>query len=177
MVNNNGSGAYLILDTNTHLLVARVNYAPGGDTMTAWMDPNTWQDENNQNSATTYTGTLSGDLSFNRFFLRGGNSNKQFDYGEIHFGTSWSSVLPAITPVTPPPPVFGSVTALPGNQVSLSFSGPAGQSYSVFATTNLALPLADWTAVSTGTFGFNPVTFEDATATNFAQRFYIIAVP
>ena len=176
LVNNNGSGAYLILDTNTHLLVARINYVPGGDTMTAWMDPNPTQDENNQNSATTYTGTLSGDLSFNRFFLRGGNAN-QFDYGNIRFGTTWYSVLPGAASALSPPPGFNGTCAYSDHQFSFSFSGSAGQSYSVLVATNLALPLANWTTISAGTFGFDLVMFDDLMATNYPQRFYVISTP
>lgn len=174
--NMNGTGAYLYVDTNTHLMVAKITYIAGGpDTLTAWLDPNVEYDENDQSSSATYIGSMSGDFSFNRFFLSGGNAN-QFDYGDIRFGTSWSSVLPTVAPVALPPVVEG-ITTLPSNRISLSFSGPTGQPYSICATTNLALPLADWASISTGTFGFNSVTFSDLKATNFSQRFYLIAVP
>jgi len=177
LVNNNGSGAYLILDTNPHLLVARINYMPGGDTMTAWMDPNTTQDEYNQNSATTYIGTLSGDLSFNRFFLRGGNSNKQFDYGEIRFATDWGSVLP--TPGISSPGVISVQGAglMSDKSFNLTFGGPISQSYTVWATTNLAVPFQSWASIGSGTFGFNSVNFVDTNTLNFQSRFYRITSP
>jgi hypothetical protein len=176
--NDNGTGGYLFVDANTHLIVARISYAAGGnDTLTAWLDPNPAEDENTQNSASTYVGTISGDLSFNRFFLRGGYSGKQFDYGRICFGTSWTSVLPAAAPVGLPAPVIQSASLLSGGQFSLAFSGPAGQSYSVHASTSLALPRASWAVIGTGTFGFSPATLADSMADNAPQRFYFISTP
>jgi hypothetical protein len=34
--------------------------------------------------------------------------------------------------------------------------------------------LADWCAISTGTFGFDPVNFDDTNALDLPQRFYRI---
>jgi hypothetical protein len=48
---------------------------------------------------------------------------------------------------------------------------------SVYATANLALPLADWIAIGAGNSGFDPVIFENRAAANSAQRFYMLAVP
>jgi hypothetical protein len=174
-------GNYLFVDTNTHLIVAHIIYEPGGeDTMTAWLDPNTSTDESNQNATNTYVGTLSGNFSFDRFFLRGGYTTNQFDYGDIHFGTTWRSVLPASASVGAlaklQAPSIQNVSSFPDAPLSFAFSGPAGQSYSILAGTNLSEPMADWTAISTGTFGFAPVNFEDQNAESFSQRFYSIAL-
>jgi hypothetical protein len=173
----NGTGGYLFVDTNTHVIAARINYVAGGDdTLTAWLDPNPLNDENTQNSASTYIGSISGDLSFNRFFLRGGYTGKQFDYGQICFGTSWASVLPAASVSLPAPVIQGAAVALDG-RFNLNFTGPAGQSYSIHASTNLALPRASWTVISTGTFGFDPAVIEDPISTNSSQRFYFVSMP
>jgi len=175
--NENSTGSYLYVDTNTHVIVARVKYiAAGDDTLTAWLDPNPTTDENTQNSATTYIGTLSGDLSFNRFFLRGGLSGKQFDYGQIRFGTSWASVLPA-DPVNLPAPAIQGATALSNGCFELIFTGSAGQPYSIHASTNLALPFANWPIINNGTFAFGPVNFKDTNASNLRSRFYRITSP
>ncbi|HXI72846.1 MAG TPA: TIM-barrel domain-containing protein [Verrucomicrobiae bacterium] len=177
LLNNNGSGGYLNLDTNTHLIVARINYAPGGDSLKAWLDPDTTLDEGNQYASTAYLGTLAGDLSFNRFFLRGGNSNKQFDFSQIRFGTDWRSVLPAVEAVTVSTlSVLGAVM-LSGGNFNLNVSGPAAQPYTVWATTNLALPLQSWASIGGGTFGFEPVNFTDHDASNLQSRFYRITCP
>lgn len=78
------------------------------------------------------------------------------------------------TPLTPP--TFGSFGPLTGSSFPLTFSGPNGQTYKVLGSTNVALPMASWWQLSSGTFGAGPVTFTDTTATN-ANRFYRIVSP
>ncbi len=171
----NPSGNYLFVDTNTHLLVARINFTPGSqDFITAWLDPNPLNDEENQNDSNTYIGSSSGNFSFNRFFLRGGYTTNQFDFGNITFGTTWSSVLQASVPVILPPPLIESTACIPGGSLSFVYSGPAGKSYSILATTNLSLPFADWTVVCTGTFSFGTASFQDRNIGTFTQRFYTV---
>jgi hypothetical protein len=65
---------------------------------------------------------------------------------------------------------------LSGGSFPLTFSGPSGQTYQVLTSTNVALPLASWTVLTTGTFGATPVTYTDAGATN-AQQYYRIQSP
>lgn len=174
---DNGSGNYLFVDTNTHLLVTHINYQPGGDTLTAWLDPNPLTGEDNQNDSTTYLGSSSGNFNFDRFFLRGGYTTNQFDYGDITFGTTWRSVLPAAAPVNELPPAIQNAAVLPNGALTLAFNGPPGASYTIDATTNLAIPLSQWTPISTGTFGFDSVIYTDWTAANLPQRFYDIVIP
>jgi hypothetical protein len=174
----NHSGNYLFVDAQVHLLVARIDYhANADDTLTVWLDPDTTAGENSQSSATTYLGSVSGDFSFDRFFLRGGYSGKQFDYGAIGLGTSWSAVVPtAPAPEVPAPAVQGA--GLSGSrEFNFCFSGAAGQSYSILASTNLALPLADWTVERTGTFGFDPVSLNWAIPSDDLRRFFRISIP
>jgi hypothetical protein len=63
-----------------------------------------------------------------------------------------------------------------GTSFPLSFTGPSGQTYKVLCSTNVALPRASWTVLSSGTFGASPVTYTDPGATN-AQQFYRIKSP
>ena len=173
---NNG-GSYLFVDTNTHLVLVRILYNPGEfATLSAWLDPNPASGEVAQNSDSTYLGTFSADLRFNRFFLSGGPA-KQWDYGQITFGTTWDSVMPPTGPVVLPPPVLENVAQGLGSGATLTFSGSPGQAYSIWATTNIASPLSGWTRISSGTFGFGPVTFPDFTVTNLSQRFYRLTMP
>lgn len=175
---DNWAGNYLFVDTNTHLMVAHIIYEPGGeDTMTAWLDPNTATDEYNQSATNTYVGTMSGDFSFDCFFLRGGPAANQFDYGDICFGTTWASVLPPAAIVNFSPPIIQNAASLLNGALNFVFNGPAGQSYSILASTNLLTPLADWTTISTGTFGFEQVNYADTSGSNFQSRFYRISCP
>jgi hypothetical protein len=173
---NNG-GNYLFVDTNTHLMVVRISYVPGQSAaLTAWLDPDPASGEANQNSASTYVGTLSGDLGFNRFFLSGGPAN-QWDYGQITFGTTWNSVAPATVPITLSAPAIANVVRRSDSGFGLTLNGSPGQAYSVLATTNVALPLASWVRIGGGTFGFDQATLTDMTATNLSQRFYVVTMP
>jgi len=175
---NNNSGNYLFVDTNVHLIVARITYnANADDALTVWLDPNTSANEVSQSSATTYIGAVSGDFSFDRFFLRGGYSDKQFDFGAICLGTSWSAVVSSAPEPAMDAPSIESIRLSGGNEFSFSFNGAAGQSYSILSSTNIPLPVAEWTVVHTGTFGFAPVSFNCVIASHEPQRFYRIAMP
>ncbi|MEI9864804.1 MAG: hypothetical protein WDN00_09670 [Limisphaerales bacterium] len=118
-----------------------------------------------------------GDLSFNRFFLRGGNVSKQFDYGEIRFGTDWSSVLPLSGTSGSSIISVQEAGLLPDKIFNLTFSGPVAEFFTIWATTNLTLPLPSWTSIGGGTFSFDPVNFNDANTANFGSRFYRISSP
>jgi len=75
-----------------------------------------------------------------------------------------------------PPPTIISFGPLSGTSFPLTFSAPSGQSYTVLTSTNVTLPLANWTVLTSGTFGASPVIYTNTTATN-AQQFYRIKSP
>jgi hypothetical protein len=173
--NNNGSGNYLLVDNNVHLVVARITFAPdGADTITAWLDPNPTLPEAGQNSTATYMGSVSGDLSFDRILLRGGNSHP-FEFDEIKIGTSWESVLPVSNGVSTTRPAIQSSQHANGNGYGFSFQGSPGSSYSILTTSNL-FP-ANWETIYRGTFGFDTVRFSEPIPANRPQRFYRVAIP
>jgi hypothetical protein len=84
-----------------------------------------------------------------------------------------ADILPLVTPT------FGNPAISAGaGGWQLSFSAQNGQNYKVLATTNLALPVNQWTILTNGTFGVSgTATFTDSSATNLPQRFYIIVSP
>jgi alpha-glucosidase (family GH31 glycosyl hydrolase) len=172
--NNNGVGDYLFLDNTVHLVTAKIVYRAGAaDTISVWLDPDPTKAETSQNAAATYVGSVSGDLSFDRFFFRGGN-NHPFEFDELSFGTSWSSVFPGVQVQLPlPPPKFADVPYWSGNNFGFLISGETGQPYSILSCTNLSTPV--WRVVNTGLFGFNPVPFQ--AAMTGAQKFYRISIP
>ena len=57
-----------------------------------------------------------------------------------------------LTVTVPAPPIFGSVKFNGNALVMTGSNGSPGAPYYVLATTNLALPVADWTVLSTNTF-------------------------
>jgi fibronectin-binding autotransporter adhesin len=75
-------------------------------------------------------------------------------------------------------PAFSGIQRLANGAFNLTFTGKAGTSFSVLASTNLDLkPLSAWTVLDTGTLGSGPTIFEDLTATNYLDRFYLISSP
>jgi hypothetical protein len=74
------------------------------------------------------------------------------------------------------PPELSGYGPLTGTSFPLTFSGPSGQTYQVLSSTNVALPLASWTVLDSGTFGASPVNYTNTSATN-ALEFYRIQSP
>ena len=76
------------------------------------------------------------------------------------------------------PMVFNSVVPLNDGNFRLTFSGPTSAAYELRASTNLSLaPVTLWDLLDSSTFGNASVSFDDLSATNFPQRFYIIRLP
>jgi hypothetical protein len=79
--------------------------------------------------------------------------------------------------VAGPPPQFTNIVPGAGSSFKLSGTGPAGAGYRILASTNLALPLSNWTAAATGSFSGGVFAFTDTQATNSPQRFYRVVTP
>lgn len=83
-----------------------------------------------------------------------------------------------LTVISTAPPAFNFVAPLGDGNFRLTFSGPAGQDYELRATTNLMLtPVTLWDLIGSGTFGNDPVIFDDLSATNNPQKFYRLLLP
>ncbi|MPN37663.1 hypothetical protein SDC9_185183 [bioreactor metagenome] len=119
-------------------------------------------------------GSVSGDLSFDRILLRGGNSHP-FEFDEIKIGTSWESVLPVSNGVSTTRPAIQSSQHANGNGYGFSFQGSPGSSYSILTTSNL-FP-ANWETIYRGTFGFDAVRFSEPIPADRPQRFYRVEIP
>jgi hypothetical protein len=63
------------------------------------------------------------------------------------------SVLTILPPPAPPSPGINAVSASAGNLVFSGTNGTVGGTYYILTTTNITLPLSDWTVLSTNTFG------------------------
>lgn len=91
------AGEFNIADDDTHLVVVRMSRIPGKTIFTTWLDPAPATGESNQNSPTTFMGTMACNHAFERIFLYGGTNNSM-DFDEIRLGTSWTTVLPPTDP-------------------------------------------------------------------------------
>ena len=139
----------------------------------------------------TYGGTLTvmgagGALVAGDIFklFSAGSYGSSFGTINLPVGTTWDTskltVDGTIKVLSVVSPQVTGVTPTNGN-FQLSFSGPGGNSYSVWASTNVAAtPIATtWTPlVTNGLFGVaGTATFVDTSATNYPARFYLISVP
>jgi hypothetical protein len=87
-------------------------------------------------------------------------------------GTNFQTVTIASAPLPDTTPLITGIVVAGDGNVTLSLGGALGYTYILEMTTNLILPVS-WQPVATNTLGTNGVwQFNDAQATNFAQRFY-----
>jgi len=82
-----------------------------------------------------------------------------------------------IMAVTATPPVVSSPSSLPDHNIAFGISGVVGEGYSVWATTNVSLPLASWSLLQSGSLPSVPYVFQDLSATNYPDRFYRVSTP
>jgi autotransporter-associated beta strand protein len=80
-------------------------------------------------------------------------------------------VVPVVTPVVAAP------VKLADKNISFTITGGIGQGYTVRATTNVTLPLTNWSVLQSGSLPSAPYTFTDLTATNYPQRYYRVSTP
>jgi hypothetical protein len=77
----------------------------------------------------------------------------------------------------PAAPQITGATMQPDGGFQLSFTGNAGEPYTVRASQDLGILMGNWPVVSSGTFGTNGVSWLDVAATNWPHRFYSISIP
>ena len=77
-----------------------------------------------------------------------------------------------------PPIVLTNSTLLPGGAFQFGFTNVPGLSFTAFATTNVSLPLTNWTRLGAATeVAPGQFQFTDPQATNDSQRFYRVRSP
>jgi hypothetical protein len=83
-----------------------------------------------------------------------------------------------VGPATPPIITSFSFNLTGCEGFQLTFTGPEGNGYRIWASTNLDLPFQTaWTLLTSGTFGGEAAYYKDPGAINFPRRFYRITVP
>ena len=128
-------------------------------------------------TVTNLGGTLAAGDTFKLFSATSYNNNfAAMNLPAPGSGLAWNWTPATGTLAVVLVPVLSGAATLTGTSFSLNFNGSSGQRYTVLMTTNLALPLANWTQVMSGVFGATPVDFTDAGATG-AERFYRVMSP
>ncbi|MEI8045572.1 MAG: hypothetical protein WCL11_29460, partial [Verrucomicrobiota bacterium] len=82
--------------------------------------------------------------------------------------TTWVLTAPGFSP--------GGISVSSGT-VSLVGTGGLGATYTLWASTNVGLPLSNWTQLTHTTITVSPFTNLDAGATTNQQRFYRFTAP
>ena len=87
---------------------------------------------------------------------------------------SWDGTLRVTTTTAP---TLANAARLSDGNITFQINGALGQGYSVRGTTNMALPLASWPILQSGTITTTPYVFTDLNATNYPLRFYSVSSP
>jgi len=87
------------------------------------------------------------------------------------------NIIPPVPPANPP--TIGSITIGGGNVILSGTNGTEGKDYYVLASTNITLPVSNWTRLSpTNQFGpGGGFSYTNAVDPNFPQRFYLLQLP
>jgi hypothetical protein len=91
-------------------------------------------------------------------------------------GTASGGDLTFTTP--PAAPVLTSVQLLANGIIQFAFTNTPGASFTVLSSTNLTLPLANWTVAGVATnIGSGQFQFTSQPTTNNSQRFFVVRAP
>jgi len=189
-------GAYLnnnagILDAQTGTIGLTNNYDLAGGTLNFGISSLTSYGQINIAGSPALSGTLSINLN-DGYYPTNGNAFPLLTYGSetgafnplalppwINWQTNYgpTTFTLSVVNLNGRPVVAAAKVPAPG-QFSFQFAGNPNGSYSVVATTNLMLPLADWTVLGSATLISGDLfQYLDAHTTNYPQRFYRLRSP
>lgn len=185
---NNNAG---ILDAQTGTIGLTNNYDLAGGTLNFGISSLTGYGQIHVAGSTTLAGTLSINLN-DGYYPTNGNAFPLLTYGSetgafnplalpswINWQTNYgpTTFTLSVVNLNGRPVVAAAKVPAPG-QFSFQFTGNPNGSYSVLATTNLILPLADWTVLGSATLVSSDLfQYVDTHATNYPQRFYKLRAP
>jgi Concanavalin A-like lectin/glucanases superfamily/Regulator of chromosome condensation (RCC1) repeat/Domain of unknown function (DUF5011) len=110
------------------------------------------------------------------------NVNVQGVYTLTYTVTNFLGAVDTVTRTVvvspPPPPAAFTITGLAQGQYALQFTGNTNAGYTVLATTNMAVPLEDWTVLGSAILTSNNLfQFIDTNSANVPDRFYMLRSP
>ena len=99
--------------------------------------------------------------------------------GYLTNDTANNMVAVVLTSALHPQPVFKSFGIIGGTNLSASgVNGFANVPYHILSSTNVALPIANWTAAGTGIFGpTGSFSFTTTVSAATPQQFFLVRVP
>lgn len=95
----------------------------------------------------------------------------------LAWDTSALSTTGTLQVVPKAAPTISAFGLLGDGNFSLTLDATLGQPYSIRTSTNAGAPILEWSLLTNGTIPSVPFLFNDLTATNHPQRYYIISTP
>jgi hypothetical protein len=140
--------------------------SPGGNTNTLRFSTNTLTNPGGLGQFTV--GTFTADATNQMFTLMGDLTNFVTELNALQVRDLGVQALPA----------WNGINLAGAGAIKLVFTGPSGSNYIILTSTNISIPITNWTPLpnGSGTFSGSPITNIDSTATNKA-RFYRIRLP
>jgi hypothetical protein len=176
-----GTGNGPVFDPTPHfagetiLLLGKYDFTTSPNSVSLWINP----------SASTFGGAEPADgflfantgadgFTIDRFNMRQNTPTSvpaAMQWDELRAGFSWSEVTPRAAPIAV---TLTDVAQLENGTFQFQYSASDGQSFGIFASTNLT----DWVPVGTATqIAPELYQFIDPAATNFPHRFYQLRAP
>jgi hypothetical protein len=83
-------------------------------------------------------------------------------------------VLDEVSMFSGVPPVISSVSVNHGNFILSGTNSAAGVAYCLCSSTNVALPLSNWTCETTNTFSGSSFSFTNPVSPGASKKFYLL---
>ena len=172
-------GSSVSVGSGTHFVVVRYTFTgTTTDQVDLWVNPagNTF----GAGSAPDPAGSTSGGNNgasipyFGIYAASGAGPNVYID--EVRIGTTWASVTPASGAVQQPPasgPLVTQTLMSPAGVILRGTNGAANGTYRVLGSTNVVLPVAQWSVISTQSFSSNgSFAYTNPLVPGTAQQFF-----
>lgn len=164
----------------TLLLAGKYDFTVSPNSVTLWINPEAStlgaMTAPATGSVTATTGTDG--FVIDRFNIRQNTAVSipaAIQWDELRLGNSWSDVTP---PAAPTPTLLTNLVRLPNGDFQFSYSSSNIQSFSVYASPNIADAPENWTYLGAPTLVSPGVyQFTDTNATNQVRRFYQLRWP
>ena len=136
---------------------------------------------------TNFQGTLTNGQTFQLFFASN-NVYTAGSFGSVTLpsaaGLTWTNnlgvngtITAGVASTAPAQPYLTSVSLSGSSLIISGTNGTAGVQFEVLSSTNIVLPLANWTSIATNTFSGGSFNVTNTLDSGSPQSFYILRVP
>jgi hypothetical protein len=136
---------------------------------------------------TNFSGTITNGQTF-QLFVASNNVYNAANFGSITLpaaaGLTWTnnlnvngSITAGVASATPAQPHITSVNLSGTTLIINGTNGTAGLQFEVLTSTNVTVPLANWTSISTNTFSGSNFSVTNTVNSTAPQNFFLLRVP